>query len=162
MRTQWITDLSKLLIEHPFGVDEDEILLVKCFAINRAVSLGVEKFESDVKIYSADFEIIDAHIRWHIHDTIDDNLIIDTPVKKGKGLGYTDYSQIDNDFDTMYIITAYRIVHKGNLKHRFAVSICENTTKSVIQTIPAETLTEAKAITAALNANGINTKIDKI
>ena len=160
MRTKWETNLTKLIIEH-HRLNENETLLVKLVTLTRITSPKDVKYESNTKVCSATFELCNGFIRWCIHDMENDSLIIQTPIKKGAGLGYTDFENID-EIDSIYVVTAYRVVRKEQLKRRYDVyAHCKNGTKRIIQTISTESLTEAKAVATALKANGITTEITK-
>lgn len=157
MRTKWQTNLTKLLTEHSY-LGKDEILLVKLVTFTRIASSGL-KYESDTKVCPATFQNCGDFIRWRIHDTTDDSLIIRTPVKIKSGLGYTNFENVD-DIDSIYIITAYRIVQKEQLKQKYMVYARYTVNgKRAAQRISAETLTEARTIVAALEANGMLAEI---
>lgn len=169
MRNKWITHLQNLI--HA-GVSKTDPLLVKLVTITRNKSSAGVKHESSVKICPANFENCGEYVRWYIHDTETDCLIIETPVSKSAYLGHTkmtdnhetdhiNSSQDETEYDDMYIISACKVIDNSPPKEKLTIRFCGNPAFSNVSTILAGTFDEAKAISSALYSNGMNTNIEK-
>lgn len=163
MREKWITKLPELLGKN---ITSNDILLVKLITLTRIKSDENVKYETSAQMCAAALENYGDYIRWHIHDMPDDSIIIDTPVESTH-LGHTnlakncsEQSDCKNDIDSIYIVTACKIIRSSPSEKKFTISFQENgTDSSAAAFVSTETLKEAKAVVAALVENDINAKI---